>query len=565
MENPSEKPKKAKSPKATGSSRASQPEQVQLGWGDWSDTIQPPKAPVKSETPKSEAEVFAETAPMSSVKPKKWTSGAKSTSEKPAPEKSTSRDWSKLEFPKTQTLEKAGVETSTAVEKSEEISTESSNGSSSGPSGDSLSESREAVAVSAEPVVLTVGQLNKMIRRQLETEFASLWLKGEISNFKAHPSGHFYFSLKDKDAQVSAVMFRGYNSQLRFRPEDGMEVVIRGKITVYEPRGNYQVMCESMEPVGAGALQKAFEQLKRKLEGEGLFDQARKRPIPAVPKHIAIVTSPSGAAIRDMLNVLSRRYKAARITLVPATVQGARAAGEIVKAIQLANQLSDVDVLIVGRGGGSIEDMWCFNEEVVARAIVASRVPVISAVGHEIDFTIADFVADLRAPTPSAAAELVAKNADELANLIRRLERNLVGGLRTRFQRMAERVRTTQRLLIDPRRRIEDAILRCDDLVERLERSIFESIDRTQMLVEMTEERLETRLRRRLEAAKSKFVRVAAMLDGLSPLRVLDRGYALVTLENRALTDSSSAKPGDTLSIRLAKGEVEATVKNVKK
>lgn len=560
MENPSEKSKKAKTPKVGGSTRAGKPEQVQLGWNDWSETIQAPKTPSKKDPVKSEAdpEIFSETAPMSSVKPKKWTSGAKSSEPKSVPpvneKPAASRDWSKLEFPKSQTLETPVAEavsvekltaTSVAVEKSAEISNDAE--------------------AAPEPSVLTVGQLNKMIRRQLEGEFSALWLKGEISNFKSHPSGHFYFSLKDKDAQISAVMFRGYNAQLRFRPEDGMEVVVRGKITVYEPRGNYQIMCESMEPVGAGALQKAFEQLKRKLEAEGLFDQSRKRPIPAVPKHIAIVTSPSGAAIRDMLNVLSRRYKAARITLVPATVQGARAAGEIVKAIQLANQLSDVDVLIVGRGGGSIEDMWCFNEEVVARAIVASRVPVISAVGHEIDFTIADFVADLRAPTPSAAAELVAKNADELASLIRRLERNLVGSLRTRIQRMAERVRTTQRLLIDPRRRIEDAILRCDDLVERLERAIFDSIDKTQMLVEMTEERLETRLRRRLEATKAKFVRVAAMLDGLSPLRVLDRGYALVTLQNRALTDSSNAKPGDTLSIRLAKGEVEATVKNVKK
>lgn len=541
MENPSEKPKKAKAPKSGASSRAGKPDQVQLGWNDWAETIQPPKAAVKSEPAKteSEPEVFSETAPMSSVKPKKWSSGS-------------NRDWSKLEFPKTQTLETPPVEKS-AVEKSAEISNER------------IVVSELVAEPAPEPAVLTVGQLNKLIRRQLETEFSALWLKGEISNFKSHPSGHFYFSLKDKDAQISAVMFRGYNSQLRFRPEDGMEVVVRGKITVYEPRGNYQIMCESMEPVGAGALQKAFEQLKRKLEGEGLFDQSRKRPIPAVPKHIAIVTSPSGAAIRDMLNVLSRRYKAARITLVPATVQGARAAGEIVKAIQLANSLSDVDVLIVGRGGGSIEDMWCFNEEVVARAIVASRVPVISAVGHEIDFTIADFVADLRAPTPSAAAELVAKNADELATSIRRLERNLVGAMRARFSRMVDRVRSTQRLLVDPRRRIEDAILRCDDLIERLERAVFDSIDKTQMLVEMTEERLETRLRRRLDAAKAKFVRTAAMLDGLSPLRVLDRGYALVTLENRALTDSSNAKPGDTLSIRLAKGEVEATVKNVKK
>jgi exodeoxyribonuclease VII large subunit len=319
-----------------------------------------------------------------------------------------------------------------------------------------------------------------------------------------------------------------------------------------------------MEPVGAGALQKEFEQLKRKLQAEGLFDQMRKRPIPHVPKHIAIVTSPSGAAIRDMLNVLSRRYKAARITLVPASVQGTRATAEIVKAISLVNQMLDVDVLIVGRGGGSIEDMWSFNEEAVARAIVGSRAPVISAVGHEIDFTIADFVADLRAPTPSAAAELVAKNAGELAIVIQRLERNLAVTFHSRVRRMLERVRTSHRLLVDPRRRIEDAILRCDDLIDRLERSVFESIDRTRVNVEMIEERLASRLQRRLESARQKFVRAASLLDGLSPLRVLDRGYALVTYKGRALTSSENVSIGAEVSFRLAQGEVEATVKSKK-
>ncbi len=417
---------------------------------------------------------------------------------------------------------------------------------------------------SNEPQVLTVGALNKLIRRRLESDFSLIWLKGEISNFKAHPSGHFYFSLKDKDAQISAVMFRGYNSQLRFKPEDGMEVVVRGKITVYEPRGNYQIMCESMEPVGAGALQKAFEQLKRKLQAEGLFESSRKRAIPAAPKHIAIVTSPSGAAIRDMLNVLARRYRAARITIVPCSVQGVRATGEIVAAIALANRLKDVDVLIVGRGGGSIEDMWSFNEEAVARAIVASRVPVISAVGHEVDFTMADFVADLRAPTPSAAAELVAKNASELVQTIRHFERAVATAFQTKIHRCRDRARTAQRLLVDPRRRIEDAILRCDDLIDRLERSVFESIDRTRTALEMIDERLGSRLRRRVETLKSKFVRAAALLDGLSPLRVLDRGYALVTFKNRALVASDSVAIGNVVSVKLAKGSIEASVVEIR-
>lgn len=458
-------------------------------------------------------------------------------------------DWSKLDFPK-----KALAKT--------EISAESELAVKLAVAPAVVIE--RVTEVATEPTVLTVGMLNKLIRRQLETEFSVVWLKGEISNFKAHPSGHFYFSLKDKDAQISAVMFRGYNAQLRFKPEDGMEVIVRGKITVYEPRGNYQIMCETMEPVGAGALQKAFEQLKRKLHSEGLFDEARKRAIPQVPKHIAIVTSPSGAAIRDILNVLSRRYKAARITLVPATVQGVRATAEIVKAIQLANRLLDVDVLIVGRGGGSIEDMWSFNEEAVARAIAASRVPVISAVGHEIDFTIADFVADLRAPTPSAAAELVAKNASELLLIIHRLERNLAGEFANALRQKVERVRTAHRLLIDPRRRIEDAILRCDDLIERLERSVLESIDRTRVTLEMIDERLSARLLRRIEFARQKFVRVASLLDGLSPLKVLDRGYALVSYKGKALTSAADVSVGHDVSIRLAMGEIEATVKSKK-
>ncbi len=521
---------------------------VQLGWTDWSSSVKPP----------------SESKPEKLVEKPVTGPAARTTVAAPTTTSVPTRDWSKLDFTKPATpirensddsvttadatirvpFEKLDSTAPPRVEKSVENSTSTAPGA------------------LAEPQVLSVGMLNKLIRRQLENEFSTVWLRGEISNFKAHPSGHYYFSLKDKDAQISAVMFRGYNSQLRFKPEDGMEVIVRGKITVYEPRGNYQIMCESMEPVGAGALQKAFEQLKRKLQAEGLFEQARKRPIPSVPKHIAIVTSPSGAAIRDMLNVLSRRYKAARITLVPCSVQGTRATAEIVKAIGLANQLSDVDVLIVGRGGGSIEDMWSFNEEPVARAIAASRVPVISAVGHEIDFTIADFVADLRAPTPSAAAELVAKNASELVSIIQRLEKNLAVGFYSKLGRLMDRVRTSHRLLIDPRRRIEDAILRCDDLIERLERSVLDAIDRTRVNLELIDERLVTRLRRKVESAKAKFVRAAAMLDGLSPLRVLDRGYALVTYQGRALTKSSDVAVGAEISIRLAEGEVAATVKN---
>ncbi|CAN5723506.1 hypothetical protein BH10BDE1_BH10BDE1_29560 [soil metagenome] len=543
-----EKPKK--SPRKSAPSKTAT---VQLGWSDWSQSVAPPA----KKTPRPIALKAAGTASSSSA------------SASPP----MKRDWAKLDFtkpasPRPPNSEGAAIPaTSVARTATSARDRDPAEGSAeiSVLATSDVGYVANSPAKSPEPTILTVGALNKMIRRQLEGEFSVLWLRGEISNFKAHPSGHFYFSLKDKDAQVSAVMFRGYNAQLRFKPEDGMEVIVRGKITVYEPRGNYQVMCETMEPVGAGALQKAFEQLKRKLQSEGLFDPARKRPIPSAPKHIAIVTSPSGAAIRDMLNVLSRRYKAARITLIPASVQGTRATAEIVNAIGMANLLRDVDVLIVGRGGGSIEDMWSFNEEQVARAIAGSRVPVISAVGHEIDFTIADFVADLRAPTPSAAAELVAKNAVELVSVIQRLERTLAASMLALVARGLDRIRTSQRLLIDPRRRIEDAVLRCDDLVERLERAVLESIDRTRMTLELIDERLAVRLRRRIEAARTKFVRAASMLDGLSPLRVLDRGYALVTFQGRAVTDAETLAVGSTVAIRFAEGQVEANVVKIEK
>lgn len=392
-----------------------------------------------------------------------------------------------------------------------------------------------------EPQVLTVSELNKSIREILEGTFSLLWIKGEISNFKAHTSGHFYFSLKDSKAQVNAVMFRGFNTQLRFRPEDGMEVLVRGKVTVYEPRGNYQIFCELMEPVGAGALQKAFEQLKAKLQKEGLFDEARKRPLPALPKHIAIVTSPTGAAIRDMLNVLGRRFKGVNITVIPCKVQGDQAPGEIVAAIQQANRLQDLDVMIVGRGGGSIEDLWAFNDERVARAIASTRVPVISAVGHEIDFTIADFVADLRAPTPSAAAELVVKNAADLSERVRGLARSLKMALLTRLNQSRQQVFQLSRRLVDPKRRIQDASQRCDELLQRLELAI----------------------RRMIERKSDHLARNVAVLDSLSPLKVLDRGYSMVVSGQEVVTDAKRLKVGQVVTVRMGRGSIEAEVKKI--
>lgn len=438
---------------------------------------------------------------------------------------------------------------------------------------------------SNEPAVMSVEQLNIYIKQLLEGQVGQIWVKGEISNFKAHTSGHFYFSLKDSKSQITAVMFRGNNMRLKFKPTDGMEVIVRGRITVYEPRGNYQLMCEMMDPVGAGALQKAFEQLKMKLKAEGLFEATRKRPIPHFPSHIAIVTSPTGAAIRDMINVLSRRAKSIRITLVPTIVQGEAAAPQIVEALKKAIALPDVDAIIVGRGGGSIEDMWCFNDEKLARAIAASPIPVISAVGHEIDFTIADFVADLRAPTPSAAAELVAKSAGELSTKVKSLDRMLILTIEKRIKFLHEKTKGLSKRLVDPQRRLQDLGLRNDDLLTRLELAVNRLIATREHRVELLSQKLgspqdvidrrkkelvylssrsEKALQFAVEKKKSRLGRVMAMLDSLSPLKVVDRGYSIVTKNNEVIKSASQVKAGDKLDIRLAEGSLTAVVDSVK-
>ena len=432
-----------------------------------------------------------------------------------------------------------------------------------------------------EPEVITVSELNRSIKGLLEGKFPLIWVKGEISNFKAHTSGHFYFSLKDSKCQISAVMFRGFNAGLKFRPEDGMEVLVRGKITVFEPRGNYQIFCEMLEPVGAGALQMAYEQLKARLQAEGLFDLARKRPLPPLPRHIAIVTSPTGAAIRDMLNVLSRRYKGARITIVPAKVQGTAAPAEIVAAIGLVDRMLDVDVLIVGRGGGSIEDLWAFNDERVVRAIFGARAPTISAVGHEVDFTIADFVADLRAPTPSAAAELVVKNAADLAALIKGCERALNLAWARRFQGLRQTTDGLAHRLVDPQRRLQDMSMRCDELAQRLESGSARVVQGRRMRTTLLREQLGTPLARisarrqatvnfetRLRIAvrtfvdrrRREWVRQCGLLDSLSPLKVVERGYSIVTVNGSIVKDASQVTVGAEVVLQFARGSAVAQV-----
>jgi exodeoxyribonuclease VII large subunit len=402
-------------------------------------------------------------------------------------------------------------------------------------------QAKDSSARSEAPPILSVSQLNRAIRSDLEGQFGRIWVRGEISNFKHHSSGHQYFSLKDQQSQVQAVMFRGHNSKLKFRPEDGLEVLVRGKITVYEPRGNYQVFCESMEPVGAGALQKAFEQLKEKLQNEGLFDVARKRPLPAFPKHLAIVTSPTGAAIQDMVKVLSRRARGLRVTLVPALVQGDQAAASIVEAMARAQRLPDVDVIIVGRGGGSLEDLWPFNEERVARAIAGSRVPVISAVGHEVDYTIADFVADLRAPTPSAAAEIVVQDAQALVERVKVLSKRLLVSVRRFVEVGSLRLRQMQYRLVDPRQKLQDMMIRCDELDGRLAQALRRNLlDKN----------------RDLKAAVSK-------LDALSPLAVVARGYSLVRRGADLIRSCEQVRVGEEMTVLLARGTIGVAVTSV--
>lgn len=419
----------------------------------------------------------------------------------------------------------------------------------------------ESEVISEEASVFSVSDLNKAIKNQLEGEFPIVWLRGEISNFKPHSSGHFYFTLKDSKAQISAVMFKGFNRHVQFKPEDGMEVMVRGKVTVYEPRGSYQIFCEVMEPVGLGALQIAFEQLKKKLQSEGLFDKTKKRPIPKLPNKVAIITSPTGAAIRDMLNVLGRRMKTLDITIFPCSVQGTSATKEIVKAIDLANQMGGFDVMIVGRGGGSIEDMWSFNEEPVARAIANSKIPTVSAVGHEIDFTIADFVADLRAPTPSAAAELISQNAQDVIDKIQAHFKNLRFSFAKKLAHDKQRVDFLGRKLVDPRRKLQDLSIRLDELEERLVGAIRRSFESKKMKSQMLEARLPLLLKNSLAKSRERFVKLASNLDSMSPLKVLDRGYSIVKNDKgQVLKSNKSVKAGDNLEILLLEGKISAKV-----
>jgi len=435
--------------------------------------------------------------------------------------------------------------------------------------------------------IWTVRDLVVAVRTHIEREYSDIWVEGEISNFRAHDSGHLYFTLKDQNAQIKAVMFRSQARLLRFRPENGMQVVSRGRVTIYEDRGELQISAEYLEPKGAGALQVAFEQLKAKLEAEGLFDAARKKPIPTLPRRIGIVTSPQAAALRDILNVLRRRHDTAGILIFPAQVQGEAAALEVTAGVRYFNKARNVDVIIVARGGGSAEDLAAFNHEGLARAVAASEIPVISAIGHETDFTIIDFVADLRAPTPSAAAELVIRSRQEVEEQAEALRQRLARAMRYRllmgrqaltelarhgaFARMMELInqrqqklddllyrleRSQRQMLEQQRRRWESAAaaVRHYD-VRRMLTGIGKEIDARVAAIAAATRRLLLQRRSRLE-------QLSGQIEALSPLGILERGYALVfDSSGRLLKDAELVTPGDEISARLFRGTVTAVVK----
>lgn len=443
------------------------------------------------------------------------------------------------------------------------------------------------IARERQRTVFTVSDLTANIRGILENAYSEVWVEAEISNCRLWNTGHLYFTLKDPGAQIKAVMFKSDVRTLKFKPEDGLHVIVRGRMSVYEPKGEYQLVCERMEPHGLGALQLAFEQLKRRLQAEGLFDAARKRALPALPRKIGIVTSLDGAAIRDIIKILGRRYPNAHLVIRPARVQGEGAGGEVARGIRDIVKVRGIDVVIVGRGGGSVEDLWAFNDESVARAIVASPVPIISAVGHEVDFTIADFAADVRAPTPSAAAEMVVARKEDFCNHIERLSHRLAGAMRGSIARLESRVHVLNRRpgFAGWPARLALRGRHCAETSHALRHAARASVARRLRVFQTLRLQLEQYdLRRRFGTVRARLARVdgmlraaaierhhraharlhtcAAQLHSLSPLAVLGRGYAVVWNDSRtrAIRTSSEVRAGERVRVTLSEGELACEV-----
>lgn len=434
--------------------------------------------------------------------------------------------------------------------------------------------------------VWKVAELNARIRELLSAAFTNIWIEGEISNFREAQSGHLYFTLKDESSQIRCVCFRQNAIRLRFRPEDGLHARLRGSVSVYDARGEYQIYVEHIEPVGLGALQLAFEQLKKKLEAEGLFDVARKRPLPILPGRIGVITSPRAAALRDILRILRRRFPNARVLIYPVRVQGEGAAEDIVKAFQFFAARDAADVFILARGGGSLEDLWPFNEEAVARAIAASTVPVISAVGHETDFTIADFVADVRASTPSAAAEIVVQERDAFDRHLAEVQRKLADSIRYLILERRHRLqlllgdralRRPEEMLREFRQRVDEQVQRLGERIEsklqqfrsrftdaRARMASFDLRVRLEAMRLRTEHKageLRLRIERLLTQKRQRFERLMLQLDERSPLRVLERGYSIAyDSSGTVLRSAEDVSAGEEISLRLARGKLFASV-----
>ncbi len=436
--------------------------------------------------------------------------------------------------------------------------------------------------------IYTVSRLNQAVRGLLESHFPLLWVGGEISNLARPRSGHIYFTLKDESAQVRCAMFRGFNRHLAFQPTEGMEVLVRGRVGLYPERGDYQLIVEYMEEAGEGALRRAFEALKRRLSIEGLFDTEHKQPLPAIPHRIGLITSPTGAALRDLLSVLGRRFPATKIIIYPVPVQGAGAAEAITRMLELANARQECDVLVLARGGGSLEDLWAFNDEGLARAIHAGKIPLVTGIGHEVDFSIADFVADQRAATPSAAAELIVPDGGEFSQHIVQLETRLTHRFRERIQTHRENLQWLTRSLRHPRLHLQDLTQRCDQLGLRLQQAIQAVLPRQQnrlltlngrldqrapgegirnhrLVVERLTHRLTELTGGHMANRLNNLGRLNHTLQALNPLKTLERGYAIVTHgpNQQILRDSRKVKAGGHIHARLAHGQLHGTVDEV--
>lgn len=439
------------------------------------------------------------------------------------------------------------------------------------------------------PDIYTVSRLNSEVRLILELQFQRLWLVGEVSNFVQAASGHWYFSLKDQAAQVKVAMFKQANRNATVKPQNGQQVLIRARISVYEPRGEYQLLAEMIEPAGDGLLKQQYEQLKNRLQAEGLFDEARKQPLPAHINRVGVITSPTGAAIRDIVSVLQRRAPGIEVIIYPCLVQGEQAAGQLRQMLSTAIRRNEVDVIIIGRGGGSLEDLWCFNDEQLARAVAACPIPIVSAVGHEIDFALTDFVADERAPTPSAAAELVSPDQSHLLERLRRLQSALVQAQRSKLNHLKPDLKQLeQRLLaLHPKRRLQQQQQRLDELQLRLNRVIGQQLanaKRQQLYLQQSlqhlspakaikqqhdqlqqlQQRLQRGMGQQLKQQQQTLGRLSNQLNTVSPLATLARGYSIsFNAEQQVLTSTKDLKTGDSVTTQLAEGSFSAVVSEV--